>query len=1136
MRALLVLALTANLLWANDLTPAERMALTETATKHNAAGIALYQQKQLAGAVRQFEQALKIRRQLYPDATAELVQSLTNLAVAYDDDGQRLRAAPLFEEAIEACATVYPEKKYPHGHEHLHANLLKLGSLYRALGESAKALPYLERLVALKQRAFPAAQFPNGHPEVAAGFDLLSVTHYEAGDFAQAQVWGENALAARQKLYPPDQYPHGHLELASSYNNVAAILQSQAQHAAAVASFEKSLAIYRKLRPTEHPDTARALNNLAKVHTEMGQLTPALAYCEQANALYQKIYPLAQYPHGHPDVVGGLKNLGLIYRVQGQFARSLALYEQAHALNCKLYPALQYPNGHPILAQSYNDLGLGYHEQGQFSTAEQHYEKALHICEQLYGQQPQALTAVTLMNLANTRLIQGQLERAAPLYERALALYEQRYPERHYPAGTIELARCMANTTVLYYAQKDYAKARTLAQRALTMRQKLYPPEQYPAGHSELAILLNSLAMLHMSEGQTDQALPLFQRATVMMNQLYPAERYPLGHPQTCVSLYNEAYLHYVSGTPQQALPLVERAVQQQHGLTLANLQWASEAEALNTLAATHNFADLLLAVTRRVPGAEVYRRVAPTKGLLTRVLARRHRELLALAAGDATTRQQLAELDDVRRQLSQRLFALTGSAPGSAEVQQLTQTKERLERALARGVPTPTAEPTPTEVVAQLQARLPADAALVDFVRYVDLEQNPQQPGAAGEKRTVGYVAFVLRAGQAPQRIELGPAAAIEQAWAEWYAALNAQRPDALPAQAMSRLLRTPLQMALRGAKTVYVCPTHTLAQIPFAALPGSTANSVWLEEVALVQVPYPEFLLHGLARTPTKPTGSAVIVGGVDYSAPVPESIGADLIRGPAVGSKRGTWGALPGTLREAEQIATLAQAHLGTAPVLRTGPAAHAGQVRADLPTARYVHLATHGFFAAAHPPGLSALDTGARLMRGTGERASAAARNPLTLSGLVFAGANTAAAGGVVSAEGIIGLDLRQLDLAVLSACETGLGEVAGGEGVLGLQRAFHVAGARQVVASLWKVDDDATAALMQAFYRAHWHEGRPSAEALRAAMLWVYRHPDQIGTLARRRGLDLTESALPTTTAPTQRAATRWWAAFVLSGA
>jgi CHAT domain-containing protein len=157
-------------------------------------------------------------------------------------------------------------------------------------------------------------------------------------------------------------------------------------------------------------------------------------------------------------------------------------------------------------------------------------------------------------------------------------------------------------------------------------------------------------------------------------------------------------------------------------------------------------------------------------------------------------------------------------------------------------------------------------------------------------------------------------------------------------------------------------------------------------------------------------------------------------------------------------------------------------------------------------------------------------------------LVFAGANRpdAPGRGLVTGEALVGLDLSGLELAVLSACETGLGDVAGGEGVFGLQKAFHLAGCRAVVASLWKVDDDATAALMGLLYRGLWVDRLGPREALRRAQLALCRHPELIGVLARKRGADFAETDLPAAAGGVAAAGptttTGQWAAFVLSGA
>ena len=164
--------------------------------------------------------------------------------------------------------------------------------------------------------------------------------------------------------------------------------------------------------------------------------------------------------------------------------------------------------------------------------------------------------------------------------------------------------------------------------------------------------------------------------------------------------------------------------------------------------------------------------------------------------------------------------------------------------------------------------------------------------------------------------------------------------------------------------------------------------------------------------------------------------------------------------------------------------------------------------------------------------------------MVLSGLVCAGANVDGTPnrGIVTADAIVGLDLRKLDLAVLSACETGLGDVAGGEGVYGLVRAFHVAGTRNVVASLWKVDDEATAALMVLFYRNLWgKEKLTPMEALRRAQLAVYRNPSSVPEWAAGRGPNPKVVVAGTTTKPPvkgpkgETSPAKAWAAFVISG-
>jgi CHAT domain-containing protein len=259
---------------------------------------------------------------------------------------------------------------------------------------------------------------------------------------------------------------------------------------------------------------------------------------------------------------------------------------------------------------------------------------------------------------------------------------------------------------------------------------------------------------------------------------------------------------------------------------------------------------------------------------------------------------------------------------------------------------------------------------------------------------------------------------------------------------------------------------------------------------------------------------------------------------------------WSPLPGTAEEIRRVERIV-ATTNRVLVLQSAEATES-RVLDELPRSRFVHLATHGFFAAPHyvsalssqPTDRAMPAAGVEELRGTlpfrpGVLNSVIGRNPLTLSGIVLAGANRPRmrdahgryldGDGILTAEELAGLDMSATELVVLSACETGLGEVAGGEGVMGLQRAFALAGARSVISTLWSVEDAASLALMSEFYRELWQNKRGKAEALRQAQLTMLRRYDvqaqQLRDEPENEESLATDEPLPPF----------YWAAFTLSG-
>jgi CHAT domain-containing protein len=332
--------------------------------------------------------------------------------------------------------------------------------------------------------------------------------------------------------------------------------------------------------------------------------------------------------------------------------------------------------------------------------------------------------------------------------------------------------------------------------------------------------------------------------------------------------------------------------------------------------------------------------------------------------------------------------------------------------------------------------------------------------------------------------------------------------------AKAVSRLREIVwdrLAPSLSGCDTVLVAPDGPLCALPLGALPGKEKGTFLIEDVAIATVASVRQLLelHGGA---SKPGEGLVAVGGLEY--------------GKGGGSE---WKPLPGTRLEAERVKDRFRAAFPHDKArLLSGPDATRESLVRGLGAGekgarpRVLHVATHGWFA---PEGKGATD-------------------PSLSSGLVLANANATSGGGVLTALEVRSLDLRGCELAVLSACDTGLGRVAHGEGVLGLQRAFHLAGARTTVTSLWKVSDAVTAVMMEEFYDRLWKDEKMTKlEALRQAQRWVLRNPDKVVARAKKISEEVTARSLGKVAeaGPALRAGgygtspVAWWAGFVLCG-
>lgn len=396
----------------------------------------------------------------------------------------------------------------------------------------------------------------------------------------------------------------------------------------------------------------------------------------------------------------------------------------------------------------------------------------------------------------------------------------------------------------------------------------------------------------------------------------------------------------------------------------------------------------------------------------------------------------------------------------------------------------------------------LPEKTAFVDIVRFARFDSK-------SKKQTPAYVAFVIASGKEPRRVDLGDAAPIDDLAAAWRKAIDKREASPAAAELARRLWQPIAKQIPEGMRTLYLSPDGVLASIPWSAIPGTKADTVLLEEFAggIAYVPHSQFLLEGLKRSPiaAKEPDKVLAVGGIDFAP-----------------SK---YAALPGTEAEVKAI----KATAGNRPVtILTGKEATAKKLAEELPKAQIVHIATVGEFDAE---GLAKEKKRAEAQlknrQFNDEPRRVVSKNPLGFVRLVLSG------GEAMSGIEFLDLPLDKTKLVTLSACETALGEYIGGKGVESLQNAFHIAGCPNVIASLWRVNDAATAALMAKFYHEMWVNKLEPLAALRTAQLAIYHHPELIPELAGER--DAPKKQKDAKPQAKKRADTKLWAAFVLSG-
>ncbi len=717
--------------------------------------------------------------------------------------------------------------------------------------------------------------------------------------------------------------------------------------------------------------------------------------------------------------------------------------------------------------------------QGKQSEAISLAQRVLTIYEQVLGQQH--LKVVSSLNiLADLYLSQKNYSQAEPLYQRALSIREKMLKQS--PLGVVSSLNTLAG---LYKEQGKYSAAEPLLQRAFSIYEKVLGQDYSP----KLVPSLVNLARIYHAQGKYTQAERLYQRILAIGEKLGQSDSLVVG------SLNNLSLLYLNQGNIPRAVEFLERAnniEEQKLAVLLTNGSEAQKrAYITNLTGATDATVSLHI---QEAPASPQAARLA-----LTTVLRRKSRVLDALTNSLQALRVRsnpedqalLNELALVRSELAAKTF--TGARNNSPDyfrtITTLTEQEQKLESAISRRSAEFRLQNQPI-TIESVQKLIPSNAALVEFVLYKPYKfEAIRQGDRIYRSGTPRYVAYILFNQGEPKWVELGDAETINKAVSEFRRTIRIKSGSQMPFMKAARKLDTkltqPIRKQLGNKHHVLLSPDSQLNLIPFAALTDEK-NQYLLKNYQITYVSSGQDLIRLQADLPSKQ--NPVIVANPLFNKPgKPTAVsiasstrGSNNLTSSDLASLR--YGSIEGTAQEAKAISTI----LPNVKLL-TGSDATENAIK-QLNAPNILHIATHGFFLEDAPPEHPSIEGKAK--------AISIATNPLLRSGLALAGFNLRKSGnedGVLTALEVAGLNLAGTKLVVLSACETGIGDVANGEGIYGLRRALAIAGAESQLITLWLVDDEATKDLMMSYYgRLQKNVGRSAA--LRQTQLEMLKNP------------------------------------------
>lgn len=1032
----------------------------------------VYQEKeQIEDAIQFYEKCIKAAGQL-SDIPYQYVVVLNNLALLYWDNDQYTEATYYYNQAvtkIDHCDTADVKVQ------------LQKASIYYNVARNHQSQSYFDTAIYYYKKAVDWSKKYGSvqNPEYMAAISGMAALYQDMGYLTEAEIFYDEALQIQRTASGEESNAY-----ANVLNNYALLVQAKGDYHRAEALLKEVIAIKKKLLGDQDPQTIAVLSNLGLFYLDIAVYKEARPLLEKALATNQQLLSDTD-----PALIASLVNVARLEIAEANYIKAEPLLKKAVRI-----AEGKYGEDHPELASVQLELANFYLTLGNYPAAELLLREGRRILQERYGLlHPDYATAIQNMAILYEATDKDSLAEA--LFKEALQIDRQVLGKQHpdYAISLNNLASFFQNTG-------RGAEALPLLEESLSISQNIFGKE-HPA---YTATLLN-LGLLYQELGQYQQAEPIIDEVVALRKKLLGEK-----HPDYAYALYGKAALYHRLGRYQDAVPIFHQVVNNYIQQIKSYFPALSEKEKSAfykriepVLNAYRDFVvDVLVNdkykannIVRDEMLGELYNVQLITKAMLLDASSKIRKNILS--SGDAQLMQAYRAWIKEKEKLAQAY----------------TLSKKTL---LERGINIRASERKANELEKQLSANSILFAQNIEQKNLVwqDIQQNLKSDEAAVEiirgykekEDMVFYIALAVAPSSSRPGITVLPHGK-EMEGKNYFYYKNGvafRVKDTLSYDLYWSALR---EMLPENVKSVYIAPDGIYNKISLNSLYNASNGKFLLDEINIRMLSSTRELVEETKSTHnTNQQPQAYLFGYPNYRFEIGKPAGEEAVKSEGkslhllasassemypfrLGITR-----LPGTQREVNYVDDILHDFQWDTYKFMENVALEENIKQVKNPN--LLHIATHGYFMSDLP-----LDDDKKVF---GIHLKSMAANPLLRSGLLLTGSeNTirasdldedivrdkAAEDGILTAYEAMNLDLIGTDLVVLSACETGLGDVRNGEGVYGLQRAFLIAGANSVLMSLWKVNDLSTTELIKKFYH-NWLSGQDKFTALRNAQMEI----------------------------------------------